>query len=141
LKDRKQDLTLTFSVEKTPRQVSRTTDYPLIILAFDEAHTLNDEEETPSAMWSNFSNMRHVLHALYRFPLFSVFLSTTGKMTQFTSPENDISGRIFHRNLSLIQPFTDLGFDTLAKKVILDDTCDLECVTHDLHIVYLGRPL
>jgi hypothetical protein len=147
LEGRKKDLSLTFSTEKktrsTLRQVSRTTngDYPLIILAFDEAHTLTDGEETPSATWSNFSNMRHVLRALYRFPLFSVFLSTTGKISQFTSPEHDKSGRIFHRNLSLIQPFTDLGFDTLANKVILDSTCDLERVTDDLHIVYLGRPL
>jgi photosystem II stability/assembly factor-like uncharacterized protein len=37
--------------------------------------------------------------------------------------------------------FTDLGFDTLAKKVFLGDDWDLERVTADSHIVYLGRPL
>jgi hypothetical protein len=84
-----------------------------------------------------------VLRALYRFPLFSLFLFTTGKVSQFTSSEDDNSKRNFLRNLSLIQPFTDLDFDILAKKVILS-TWDLERVSgvsHDSHIVYLGRPL
>jgi hypothetical protein len=116
-------------------------DCPLIILAFDEAHTLTDREETPSSTWSNFSNLTHVLHALYRFPLFSIFLSTTGKTLPFASPENDNSGRVHFRKLGLIQPFTDLGFDMLANKVVLDGTWDLERVTRDFHIVYLGRPL
>ena len=126
-----------------PRQVSRKTkdDHPLIILTFDEAHTLTDREETPSSTWSNFSNLTHVLHALYRFPLFSIFLSTTGKTSLSASPKNDKSGRVHFRKLDLIQPFTDLGFDVLANKVVLDGTWDLERVTADLHIVYLGRPL
>lgn len=147
LKARKQHLSPTFSVQKKTssirRQVSRKTeiDYPLIILAFDESHTLTNREETPSATWSNFSNLRHVLRALYRFPLFTIFLSTTGKISQFASPEDDPSKRILLRNLSLIQPFTDIGFDTLAKEVIIDGTWDLEHVTRDSHIVYLGRPL
>lgn len=115
--------------------------YPLIILAFDEAHTLIDREEAPSATWSNFSNLRHVLRALYRLPLFSLFLSTTGKISLFTSPGEDSSQRIVFGNLILIQPFSDLGFDTLAKKVSLDGSWDLETVTADAHIVYLGRPL
>ncbi|KAF8236901.1 hypothetical protein L208DRAFT_1375875 [Tricholoma matsutake] len=45
-------------------QVSRKTedDYPLILLAFDEAHTLTNREETGYATWSNFSILRHVFH-------------------------------------------------------------------------------
>jgi hypothetical protein len=61
---------------------------------------LTDREEIPSATRSNFSNMRHVLHALYRFPLFSVFFSTTGKVPPFTSPD---SKRISFRRFNHLQ--------------------------------------
>ena len=116
-------------------------DYPLIILAFDEAHTLTNREETGYATWSNFSVLRHVLRTLHRFPLFALFLSTTGKISQFTSSDEDTSKRIIAGDLILIQPFTDLGFDTLAKQVALDGHWDLERVTADSHIVYIARPL
>ena len=116
-------------------------DYPLIILAFDEAHTLTNREETGYATWSNFSVLSHVLRALYRFPFFALFLSTTGKISQFISPDEDTSKRIIIGDLILIQPFTDLGFDTFAKQVTLDGSWDLERVTSDSHIVHMARPL
>jgi hypothetical protein len=52
-----------------------------------------------------------------------------------TSPEYDKSLRIFLRDLSLIQPFTDLSFDTLAKKASLDGSWDLERVSADSDIL------
>ncbi|KAF8323573.1 hypothetical protein F5887DRAFT_1208074 [Amanita rubescens] len=116
-------------------------DYPLVILAFDEAHTLTNRNETGYATWSNLSVLRHVFRALDHFPLFALFLSTTGKISQFISPGDDTSKRIILGELTLIQPFTDLGFDTLAKQVALDGNWDLERVTADSHIVYMGRPL
>ena len=131
-------------MKKTAKsKVSEKTghDYPLIIVPFDEAHTLTDREETGYAPWSNFSVLRHVFRALHRFPLFALFLSTTGKISQFISPDEDTSKRIIIGDLILIQPFTDLGFDTLAKPVALDGRWDLERVTADSHIVYMGRPL
>ena len=115
---------------------------PLVILAFDEAHTLTDREGNREAAWSNFSELRHVLRALHRFPLFSLFLSTTGKISQFTSAKDeDVSRRVILGQLALIQPFTDLGFDTLAKPISLEEDWDLESVTTDSHIAHLGRPL
>ena len=124
------------------RKKARQDDYPLVILAFDEAHTLTNREDTGNGTnWSNFSVLRHVFRALYRFPLFAVFLSTTGKISQFTSPSEDTWKRIIIGDLLLIQPFTDLGFDTLAMRVDLNGLWDLESVTADSHIVYLGRPL
>jgi hypothetical protein len=121
-------------------QVSGKTegDYPLLILTFDEAHTLTNREETA---WSNFSVLGYVFRPLYHFPLFALFLSTTGRISQFTSPDEDASTRIILCDLKLIEPFIDLGFDTLANKVALDGTFDLERVTHDTHIVHMGRPL
>ncbi|KAF8324798.1 hypothetical protein F5887DRAFT_1022029 [Amanita rubescens] len=115
--------------------------YPLVILTFDEAHTLTNREETDKATWSNFSVLRHVLRALCHFPLFTLFLSTTGKISRFTSPVQDTSKRIVKHDLTLIKPFTDLGFDTLAEKVDLGGGWNLERVTADAHMVYMGRPL
>jgi len=114
-------------------------DYPLVILTFDEAHTLTNRVEETA--WSNFSVLRHVFRTLHRFPLFALFLSTTGRIWQFTSPDEDTSTRIVLRDLKLIQPFIDIGFDTLANPVDLNDKWDLERVTHDSHIVHMGRPL
>ena len=115
---------------------------PLVILAFDEAHTLTDREGQREGVWSNFSELRHVLRGLHYLPLFSLFLSTTGKISQFTSAKDeDISKRVINGTLTLIQPFTDLGFDTLATPVSLDGSWDLEKVTTDSHMAHLGRPL
>ncbi|KAF8336008.1 hypothetical protein F5887DRAFT_1063318 [Amanita rubescens] len=133
LKARKQDLSSSPVKEKATED-----DYPLVILAFDEAHTLTNPNETGYATWSNLSVLRHVFRALYHFPLFALFLSTTVKISQFTSPEFK---RITDGDLMLIQPFIALGFDTLAKKVALDGNWDLERVTADSHIARLGRPL
>ena len=108
---------------------------PVIILAFDEAHSLM---KSPGS-WSDLSAMRHVLRTLKMFPLFSFFLSTTGKISQFTSQE-DPSARISHYSLKLVHPFTELGFDMLATKVFLDGSWDLEHVTSDQHMVtWLSR--
>ena len=138
------NLTKTLKARKGGRVSGKPSDkYPLIILAFDEAHTLTNREETDndSNTWSNFSVLRHVLRALCHFPLFTLFLSTTGKISRFTSPVQDTSKRIVKHDLALIKPFTDLGFDTLAKQVNLGGGWDLERVTADAHMVYMGRPL
>ena len=62
-------------------------------------------------------------------------------MSQFTSPFEDTSNRIIVGGLSLIEPFTDLGFDILAEKISLNSGWTLERVTADSHIAHLGRPL
>jgi len=113
-------------------------DYPLVILAFDEAHTLINRNETGYATWSNLSVLRHVFRALYHFPLFALFLSTT---SEISSPDEDTLKRITNGDSILIQPFIDLCFDTLANQVALDGNWDLERVTADSHIVRMGRPL
>jgi hypothetical protein len=131
----------------TPRRRTRFSgrtpkDGPLIILAFDEAHTLTDMKMTDSTQWSNFSELQHALSALTRFSLFSLFMSTTGKISQFTTARTeDISARILTPKLALIEPFTNLGFDTLARKISLAPPPDLENLTTNAHIAHLGRPL
>jgi hypothetical protein len=60
------------------------------ILVFDEAHNLAqmNSEDT----WSAFSKLQRALQSLQHLPIFSVFLSTSGKMSQFTPlPSDDVS--------------------------------------------------
>jgi hypothetical protein len=91
---------------------------------------------------SNFNELRHVLRSLNRFPIFSLFCSTTGKISLFTpAPGYDKSKRVLLRQLILIEPFTELPFDALAEKVQLSKKLKLEQVTRDAHIVRLGRPM
>jgi hypothetical protein len=53
--------------------------------------------------------------------LVSLFLSTTGKISQFTSAiDEDLSKRVVEGKLVIIQPYTDLGFDPLANILDLD---------------------
>jgi hypothetical protein len=91
---------------------------PMVILGFDEAHVLTKHEKSSDDReWSIFSQLRYVLRGLQSQPLFSVFLSTTGRVSQFSSPsEQDLSARVISGQLTLIQPFTDLGFDHMATK-------------------------
>jgi hypothetical protein len=64
--------------------------------------------------------------------LFSLFLSTTGKIMQFTSlKDKDISGHFVAGMLLLIAPYTDLGFDQLAKKIAHDGNFTLADITSD----------
>jgi hypothetical protein len=117
-------------------------DGPLIILAFDEAHTLAERRTTEFTQWSSFSELQHALRALHRFSLFSLFMSTTGEISQFTSARTeDVSSRILTGKLALIQPFTDLGFDTLARNISLSQAPDLQKLMTNDHIAHLGRPL
>lgn len=126
--------------KKTPR--SAEGGGPLIILAFDEAHTLTERKSTYSTQWSGFSELRHALRALHRFSCFSLFMSTTGKISQFTSaPAEDFSLRILSGELVLIQPFTDVGFDTLARRISLVEGWGLEDLATNFHMAHLGRPL
>jgi hypothetical protein len=115
---------------------------PLVILEFDEAHTMAAWPKDPEADWSNFSELRRTLRSLKSLSLFSLFLSNTGKINQFVpSPRMDRSTRIMRRLLLLFPPFTDLGFDQLAKKVALDGRLKIDDITSDNFIAHFGRPM
>ena len=115
---------------------------PVVVLAFDEAHTTTQRQQAAGAEWSVFNELRHALRRLHGLPLFSLFLSTTGKISQFTSAiDEDLSKRVVEGKLVIIQPFTDLGFDPLANVIDLDGSWDLERLTDDSQICSLGRPL
>lgn len=91
-----------------------STDEPLVVLVFDEAHVLTGMKEGKS---SNFVHLRYELRRLRQKSLFFLFLSITGKLTQFVPlKSDDPSNRIIEDTLKLIEPFCDLGFDHFATK-------------------------
>ncbi|KAI9444320.1 hypothetical protein H4582DRAFT_2071891 [Lactarius indigo] len=112
-----------------------------IFVAFDEAHTLADSFDDQNE--SRFVVLRRILSSISSEPLFSFFLSTTGKITQFGQPRGqDASNRINEGKLTTPRPYIYLGFDQLmqSQKVLvrwttLDHVTSLECIAH------MGRPL
>ena len=113
-----------------------------VFIAFDESHTLaapfrDDRRQSP------FAVLRHILRSLSSTPLFSFFLSTTGKITQSGQPrDRDPSTRIDDGALATLRPYIRIGFDQLMQnqKILgrwrtLDEVTSLECVAH------MGRPL
>ena len=118
-------------------------DYPpVIILSFDEAHSLTvPERDTVDGSWSKFSELRRALHIVQLYPCFSVFLSTTGKVQQFTpNTPHDRSTRLQEGCVCLLPPFCELGFDQFAEKAISGVTT-IEHVSSLGFMAKLGRPL
>jgi hypothetical protein len=115
---------------------------PAVILSFDEAHTLTVvEKDEIDGSWSKFSELRRALRAIRTYPCFSIFLSATGKVQQFTpDSHNDTSLRLQEGVLTLIPSFCELGFDHFAERAISGETT-LEHVASLKFMVRLGRPL
>jgi hypothetical protein len=114
-----------------------------IFIAFDEAHSLtppfNDEDPR-----SNFTELRRALRDMLPVlnPLWTFFLSTTGKITQFSLLRGlDPSSRINRGKLITPSPYIHLGFDQLMRKrpitedSTLDEITSIECIAH------MGRPM
>ncbi|KAF8325609.1 uncharacterized protein EI90DRAFT_3072219 [Cantharellus anzutake] len=111
---------------------------PVLCLAFDEAHTLTTPN--PGGDPIPFTSLRRALRALRTFPIWSLFLSTTGKSDQFSPPSHlDPSSRILKGELVSIKPFSALGFDHMAKE--FDGVMTLDNVTELSYRLSLGRPL
>lgn len=115
---------------------------PLVVLAFDEAHTITERYWAAGQEWTVFNELCYALRRLHHASLFTLFLSTTGKISQFTSTaENDLSKRVVEGKLTIIQPYTDLGFDPLAERIAVDGSWNLDRFTTLSHICSQGRPL
>jgi hypothetical protein len=118
-----------------------------IFITFDEAHTLSECFDK-HANESRFIALRRVLNGLKSKPLFTFFLSTTGKITQFGQPRGrDPSTRIFQGHLATPHPYIYLGFDQLMEGCKLfapapsKNTLTLEDVISMKFASHLGRPL
>ncbi|KAI9445640.1 hypothetical protein BJY52DRAFT_1102519, partial [Lactarius psammicola] len=83
-----------------------------LFIVFNEAHTLaesfNDRQE------SCFVVLQCIFNSVLLDPLFSFFLSTTGKITQFGQPcGQDASNHINDSTLTMPCPYIHLGFNQL----------------------------
>ena len=118
----------------------RSKKFPKVFIVFDEAHLLTKPFDTTS---NDFTELRRALGTLPKETLFTIFLSTTGKISQFTPPcGQDHSDRMNDGILTIPTPFIWLGFDQLmgkhkifGKNKTLDDVTSLDCIAH------MGRPL
>lgn len=106
----------------------------IMVLAFDEAHTLFSHGQDGQP----FKSLKRALRGMREHPIWSVFLSTTGKSSQFAPPPYlDPSDRILWGLLFNAIPFTLLGFDQVAKKFL----GTLADVTEPAFRYSLGRPM
>ncbi|KAI9449302.1 hypothetical protein BJY52DRAFT_1227846 [Lactarius psammicola] len=112
-----------------------------VFIAFDEAHTL--AESFDDRQESRFVVLRRIFNSVSSDPLFSFFLSTTGKITQFGQPHGqDASNRINDGTLATPRPYIHLGFDQLMQSQrILDRWKTLDHVVSPECVVHMGRPL
>jgi hypothetical protein len=122
-------------------------DGPLLTLSWDEAHVLTDhvfDTSRKPARWTQFNEFRRVLRDCDQTGrLFSLFLSTTGKIDQF-SPDSrdDPSQRLAKNQLRLLPPFINLDFDQFADGLVdPEDGFSLEEAVKPEWMVKFGRPL
>jgi hypothetical protein len=116
---------------------------PILILAFDEAHQLTNIQGSAKKPWSRFDQLRRNIRKLKPLPIFSLFISTVSKISDFTtSPQQDLSMRIGNGALTLLPPFTELGFDQLLKKSpIEENTVTIQNAATVQFMCQFGRPL
>ncbi len=106
--------------------LKKTRILPDVFLVFDEAHVLTRSFYANTTWTHHIAELQRALQVFYDLPLFTFFLSASGKIVSFTP----------------FRPFIDLGFDqfTGSGKVFekyrsLDDVTSLDCIAH------LGRPM
>jgi hypothetical protein len=115
---------------------------PLIILAYDEAHCLITPDAVQSDCPTAFSEHQRVLEMLRKYPIFALFLSTTGKLCDVTPPPKP--NRPSRETLRLVPPFSELGFDQMLKAhdlVIKDRRFGIDEVSKIGFMAQFGRPL
>ncbi len=112
-----------------------------IFITFDKAHSLTTPF-TDEDLQTNFTELWRALRELRDYPLWTFFLSTTGKITQFSQPRGlNTSSRINWGKLITPSLYIYLGLDQLmeSRKInmrnTLDDIISMDCVAH------MGRPM
>ncbi|KAH9959793.1 hypothetical protein BC827DRAFT_1376981 [Russula dissimulans] len=113
---------------------------PLVVLAFDEAHSLTDNPSYPKG-WNVFTELRRILRQIKDLPIFSVFLSTAGRFDKLP-PEihSEPSGRAREPDNHPLSSISEISFDDIAYPA-LRDTVTIDRVVDIDWICHLGRPL
>jgi hypothetical protein len=111
---------------------------PLLILAFDEGHTLADILLEHGSL---FEELVHALYIVADLPIFSLFLSTAAKFHVPVPLKIRLHPSVnANLELPLPPPISETFFDDLAFPAI-EDTLTLNQVTGNEWISHLGRPL
>ena len=119
---------------------------PLIVFAFDEAHTLTDNPSNASdhiGVRNLFFELHRVLQQIHKYPIFSLFLSTAGRFNLLPASsmfQSGLSNRNRDPNYCPFAPISEVGFDSVAYPaeenfVTLDQVVTFGCIAH------FGRPL
>ncbi|KAH7908174.1 hypothetical protein BJ138DRAFT_1158281 [Hygrophoropsis aurantiaca] len=128
-------------------------EHQLVILAFDEVHTLIKDQHSKlgqQEVWTNFTELIRALRYLNDLPIFSVFLSTNGKIAMSADPrgsEPPSAMWMFGRALASMEPYYDIGFDQLAialtfsgsKVRKIDEFTNDNCISHFGHPLFGSR--
>ena len=117
---------------------------PVIFLSFDEAHFLSKTPLEPAGNTNLLmAELRRILNLIKTLPIFVLFLSTTGKISNLVSSHcPDVSRRLREGTMQLIPAFSDLGYDHLAhNNKIGVGTHSLANVVEHGFMANFGRPL
>jgi hypothetical protein len=112
---------------------------PLVVFAFDEAHILTDNPAKMS--WNLFSELRRILRQISSHAIFTLFLSTAGRIHLFSlETHSDPSNRVRDAAYPTLNPITEISFDDIAHSaksgaVMLSQVVSMDWMCH------LGRPL
>jgi len=124
---------------RTSNPKSQASKHPLVVLAFDEAHTLTEPQDKDS--WSCFGEMRRAIRGLHTLSFFTLFISTSGTLFGITpTTGHNISARMLLEG-EVMLPFCEVGFDMFAKYVDFRETVKLSQITSEEHLTSYGRPL
>ncbi|KAI0262467.1 hypothetical protein BC834DRAFT_972056 [Gloeopeniophorella convolvens] len=123
------------------KTVDLRSDVPDIFITFDEAHELMTKFKGTAQ--SNFGELRRALRMLSGASTFVFFMSTNSKISEFAPTwQLDSSQRIGSGSLTLLKPFSAIGFDQLmnSRKIgqqfrTIEEVTSMECIAH------MGRPL
>ncbi|RDX39464.1 hypothetical protein OH76DRAFT_1297907, partial [Lentinus brumalis] len=129
-------------LSKVPGGTKSSHSNLLVIVSFDEAQMLDEvDTKTTDITWTLFAEVRRCLRIIRELPIFALFLSTVGKLEQFSPPPQlDSSARIVQTVLRPFEPIVVTPLDVSAQR-ITGKVWTLEEVASTYHMVHLGRPL
>ena len=114
--------------------------YPSLYLVFDEAHTLTVAQRDTSK--THYTELRRALQALNDVGILTVFMSTTGAISQLASSTRlDPSTRLQHNEFTLMPPWTTFSWDHLWQSSKVGVGRTITNLTAMENVVNFGRPL
>jgi len=119
--------------------VEKHTTNRLIIMYFDESHTLFDDPLGDGA--SRYAALCKALDCLYKTNIFSLFLSTSSNISRFAPPMGDAFSARTSRVDGLQPPITELPFDCHYSFPISPAHYTLEMSGELSFMCRFGRPL